>query len=98
MVRIRMRRTGSNKDVCYRVVATDKRSPRDGKCLETLGWYDPKMKAEINFDLKLDRIEFWRSHGAQISEKVLALLKRGRVADAAAKAAAPAAPVELASV
>ena len=68
MVRIRMRRTGSNKDIAYRVVVADMRSPRDGKCIETLGWYNPKQVGD-NYQVKLDRIEYWRSKGAQISER-----------------------------
>jgi len=47
-VKIRLRRVGGNNDASYRVVATDGRSPRDGRFLEILGWYDPKKKASIS--------------------------------------------------
>jgi len=76
-VRIRLTRTGANNDPCFRVVATDARSPRDGRYLENLGWYDPKRPG-MNFSLKLDRIEFWRNRGAQLSDTVRSLIRRAR--------------------
>jgi len=98
-VRIRMTRTGANRDISFRVVATDSRSPRDGQYIELLGWYDPKRSGE-NCKLKLDRIEYWRKKGAGISATVASLLRRvQRQAAAAAPAAAPApaAPAEAAT-
>jgi small subunit ribosomal protein S16 len=83
-VKIRMTRTGANKDISYRVVATDSRSPRDGKNLEIVGWYDPKKKG-INFELKMDRVDHWISKGALVSDTVKSLIKKNR---AAAKASA----------
>jgi len=58
-------------------VATDERSPRDGKYLEGLGWYDPKKK-EKNFLLKLERIELWLKNGAKISPIVQTLVNKAR--------------------
>lgn len=78
-VSVRMRRVGANRDLSFRVVAADSRSPRDGKNLETLGWYDPKREG-INFLLNVERVEYWRSKGARISETVDGLLKRQRKA------------------
>ncbi len=78
-VKIRMTRTGANKDIAYRVVAADSRSPRDGKNLEVLGWYDPKKKG-VNFSLKMERIEYWTSKGAQVSDTVKSLLRKSRAA------------------
>ena len=78
-VKIRLRRTGAKNAACYRIVAADARSPRDGKFLELLGWYDPKMKKD-NFSLKLDRIEHWLSVGAEPSDTVKSLVKKSRVA------------------
>ncbi len=74
---IRCRRAGANNDPCFRIVATDERSPRDGKFLELLGWYDPK-KRENNFHLKLERIEMWLSKGAQLSAMVRTLVNKAR--------------------
>jgi small subunit ribosomal protein S16 len=59
------------------VVAADSRSPRDGRFLEILGWYDPKREG-TNFDLKLDRIDHWTNQGAQVSDTVRSLLKKAR--------------------
>lgn len=78
-VKIRLRRTGARNAACYRVVAADTRSPRDGKFLELLGWYDPKMKKD-NFSLKMDRIEYWLGVGASPSDTVKSLIKKSRIA------------------
>ncbi len=76
-VKLRLTRTGARNSACYRVVAADERSPRDGRFLEILGWYDPKQDGK-NFDLKLDRIDYWRGTGAQVSDTVRSLVKRAR--------------------
>ena len=76
-VKIRCRKTGANNDPCFRIVAIDSRSPRDGKCLEILGWYDPK-KAKANLHLKLERIAAWKSKGAILSETVRSLVKKSK--------------------
>jgi small subunit ribosomal protein S16 len=78
-VKIRMTRTGANKDISYRVVATDSRFPRDGKNLEVLGWYDPK-KQGLNFGLKMERVDHWISKGALVSDTVKSLIKKNRAA------------------
>jgi small subunit ribosomal protein S16 len=78
-VRIRLKRTGGTNDACYRVVAADSRSPRDGSFIEQLGWYDPK-KQGINFELKLDRIEYWKNQGARLSDTVVSLVKKAKKA------------------
>ncbi len=83
MVKIRLRRTGCNKNVSFRVVATDERSPRDGKFLEILGWYDPKREGE-NYKLDLDRVAFWQSKGAQLSETVASMVRKAKKGVAAA--------------
>jgi len=66
-------------------VATDSRSPRDGKYLEILGWYDPK-KSKANFHLKLERIAAWKNKGAILSETVRSLVKKAKTAPMAASA------------
>ena len=76
-VKVRMRRTGGKNDICYRVVATDSRSPRDGSYIEGLGWYDPKKKG-INFQINVDRIEYWKSKGAIVSDTVRSLVKKAK--------------------
>ncbi len=81
-VKVRLMRTGGKNDVSYRLVATDSRRARDGRCLEILGWYDPKIQG-LNFNLKLERIEYWKSKGAELSATVKSLLKRQAKASAA---------------
>ena len=72
-VKIRMRRMGSNKKPFFRIVATDERSPQSGRYFENVGWYDPKLKG-TNYELKLDRVEYWKTNGAIISDSVQSLL------------------------
>ena len=82
-VKVRMRRMGNNKKPFFRIVATDERSPQTGRYLENVGWYDPKLK-DKNCELKLDRIEHWRSQGAIITPAVENLVRKLRRATAAA--------------
>ena len=70
-----MTRTGGKNEPSWRVVATDSRSPRDGRYLESLGWYDPKREGE-NYQIDLDRVAFWQGRGAQVSETVASLVRR----------------------
>ena len=86
---VRLRRMGGNKKPFFRVVATDSRRPNEGRFLEALGWYDPKKKG-INFELKADRVEYWVSKGARVSDTVRSLLRKLR--KAAARAAAKTTP------
>jgi len=86
-VAIRLRREGALNRPYFKVVVTDKRSPRDGKFIEIVGTYDPK-KAGQNSTLKLDRIEHWISKGAQPSDTVRSLIKKIKNPEAAAKKAA----------
>jgi small subunit ribosomal protein S16 len=61
----------------FRLVVTDKRTPRDGKYLEMLGWYNPlEEKQEKHLFVKSDRIQFWIQKGALLSEKAKSLVKR----------------------
>lgn len=75
-VAIRLKRIGSRNDPVFRIVVADNRSPRDGKCIEEVGVYDPKKSAEINFSLKLDRVNYWLSKGARPSDTVASFIKR----------------------
>lgn len=78
-VKIRMTRTGGNREISYRVVAIDSRSPRDGRYLESLGWYDPKREG-VNYQLKLDRIAHWKDRGAIMSDTVRNLVRKAKQA------------------
>ncbi|MEO0606368.1 MAG: 30S ribosomal protein S16 [Myxococcota bacterium] len=77
MVRIRLTRMGAKKRPFYRMVAADSRSPRDGRFLEQLGYYDP-MREPMVINLKLERIDHWISKGAQPSETATKLIERAR--------------------
>ncbi len=81
MVKIRLRRTGCNNNTSFRVVAADERSPRDGKFLEILGWYEPKREGE-NFKLDLERVAHWQSKGARMSETVASMVRKAKKAAA----------------
>ena len=72
-VRLRLRRMGTKNKVCYRIVAADSRSPRDGRFIEILGYYDPRHASE---KINLERVEYWVSNGAQPSKTVAAVIKR----------------------
>ncbi len=74
MVRIRLRRVGLRNQPSYRVVVADIESPRDGRFLEIVGFYNPRTQP-ATLDLKEDRIYDWLSRGAQPSELVGKLFK-----------------------
>jgi small subunit ribosomal protein S16 len=78
-VHIRLSRQGAKKAPFYRVVATDSRSPRDGRFLEHIGIYDPTRKPEeVRFDE--ERLSYWLSKGAVPSATVGELIKKVRKA------------------
>jgi small subunit ribosomal protein S16 len=61
----------------YRISAMDGRTPRDGRVVEHLGWYDPQAKTvEKQLSLKVERVEHWLKVGAQPSDTVRQILKR----------------------
>ena len=75
MVRIRLRRVGAKKQPSYRVVAADKESPRDGRFLEILGFYNPRTEPST-IQFHEDRVYHWLSVGAQPSESVSSLFRQ----------------------
>lgn len=76
-LKIRLRQQGRNNRAFYRLVVTDVRSPRDGKYVEALGWYNPIGKdPESSLSIKLDRVQHWLSLGAQFTEKTEALIAK----------------------
>lgn len=83
-VSIRLRREGRKNRPYYRIVVTQKTSPRDGKFIEQVGSYDP-LVAKSNFSLDLPRIEHWVSKGAQPSETVQGFIRKTRKEAKAAK-------------
>ena len=84
MVVIRMARGGMNKTPYYRVVAADKRDPRDGRFIERLGFFNPVASGKAErLNLNLERIDYWVSQGAQLSDRVRSLVKELRRSSAA---------------
>jgi len=77
MVRIRLTRGGAKKRPFYHIVATDKRSRRDGRYIERLGFFNP-IAGPDEEKLRIDRarMDYWLSQGAQASERVATLLKQ----------------------
>ena len=75
MVKIRLRRMGAKKAPYYRIVVADARSPRDGRCIEEIGSYNPLTEpATITVDV--EKAQQWIKNGAQPTDTVKALLKR----------------------
>lgn len=80
MVRIRLRRIGLKGQPSYRIIAADKESPRDGRFLEILGFYNPRTEP-ATIQLKEDRIYAWMKNGAQPSESAHQLFKSAGLLD-----------------
>lgn len=81
MMTIRLTRGGAKKRPFYHLVATDSRSPRDGRYLERLGFYNPLAAShEEVLRVNAERVKHWLSKGAQPSERVQFLLKEHKVA------------------
>jgi len=85
-VSIRLRREGTKNRPFYRVVVADRRSPRDGKFLEVIGSYDPRKQGE-NYQLNLERVEYWVKNGAQPSETVASMIRKAKKKATTQKAA-----------
>ena len=73
-VKIRLRRMGQKKAPFYRIVVADARSPRDGKCIEEIGTYDP-TKNPSEFKINEELAKKWLANGAQPTEVVGKLFK-----------------------
>jgi small subunit ribosomal protein S16 len=76
---IRLARYGKKKKPFYRVVVMDKRRPRNGRFVEIVGTYDP-LKKPLETRLDAERIRYWLGRGAQPSDTVRSLLRRGKIA------------------
>lgn len=75
MLRIRLSRRGKKKDPHYRVVVAERSSPRDGRFVEIIGYYNPADKP-VRLKIDTERADYWVSQGAQPSGRVEYLLKR----------------------
>ncbi len=75
MVKIRLARHGARKKPFYRIVVADSRSPRDGRFIDQLGFYDPTKNPAV-VQLKKDRLAKWLQEGAQPTDTVAQLIKK----------------------
>ena len=80
MVRIRLRRTGSKGQPSYRIVIADKESPRDGRFLEIVGYYNPRTQPGT-LEIKEDRVYEWMKNGALPTESVAQLFRTSGTTD-----------------
>ena len=78
MVKMRLRRMGAKKAPFYRVIVADSRSPRDGRFIEEIGYFNPRSD-----ELKIDaeKAQTWIKNGAQPTDTVRALLKKSNIID-----------------
>jgi small subunit ribosomal protein S16 len=74
MLKIRLRRVGAKKQPSYRVVVADSRSPRDGRLVEVIGFYNPRTDPPT-VNIEEERALYWLSRGAQPTEAVAGFLK-----------------------
>ena len=75
-VRIRLRREGRKKSPAYRIVVTESTMPRDGRFIEIIGTYQPKLEGDKQMTLDVDKAKAWLAKGATPTDTVEALLKR----------------------
>jgi small subunit ribosomal protein S16 len=79
-VKIRLKRTGMKKAPSYRVVVADARSPRDGRIIENIGWYNPRVEPSA-ININEEKALRWLKNGAQPTDSVSSLLKRVGILD-----------------
>ena len=77
-VKIRLKRLGSKKNPFYRVVVADERSPRDGKFIDEIGYYNP-LTNPVDVKIDAEKATKWISNGAQPTETVRTLLKKTEI-------------------
>lgn len=88
MVVIRLSRGGAKKRPFYHFVVTDSRNPRDGRYIEDIGFFNPIAAGkEVRIRINRERLNYWISTGAQLSERVQTLLKQADAAEATPAAA-----------
>ncbi len=75
MLMIRLKRMGARKQPHYRVIVIEKERARDGRPVEVVGTYNPRS-ASSTVELKRDRIEYWVSKGAKMSDRVSRLMQK----------------------
>lgn len=74
-LKIRLRQQGRTNAQTYRLVVADIRSPRDGKYIEMLGWYNPALDKE-NVAVNEERVNYWLSQGAQLTNQAKSVISK----------------------
>ena len=81
MVTIRLSRGGAKKRPFYQIVVTDSRSPRDGRFIERVGFFNPIAHGNAErLRVDLERVNHWVAHGASLSDRVATLVKEAQKA------------------
>ncbi len=81
MVTIRLARGGAKKRPFYHLVVTDSRNRRDGRYIERLGFFNPYAKGqEVRLNVNQERVDHWISQGAQVTDRVVKLVKDSKAA------------------
>lgn len=80
MIKLRLRRMGAKKKPNYRIVVADARAKRDGRFIETIGFYNP-LTEPSTIRVDADRARYWLGEGAQATDRVSKLLKIQGVTD-----------------
>ena len=76
MLTIRLARAGAKKRPFFHITVADSRKPRDGRFVERVGYFNPISKGKgVRLEINQERIDYWLSQGAQVSERVLTLIK-----------------------
>lgn len=78
MVKIRLRRIGAKKSPFYRIIVADSRSPRDGRFIEEVGYYNP-MTEPVTLKVEEEKVQKWLASGAQPTETVKSLLTKSGI-------------------
>lgn len=79
-VKIRLTRLGKKKAPFYRIIVADSRSPRDGKCIDTIGTYDPNQDPSV-FNIDAEAAKKWLANGAKPTETVGKLFKQAGITE-----------------
>ena len=77
-VKMRLRRMGAKKAPTYRVIVADSRSPRDGRFIEEIGYFNPRTEP-VELKIDADKAKAWIANGAQPTETVRSLLKKTEI-------------------
>lgn len=85
MVVIRLSRAGAKKRPFYHIVVTDSRRRRDSNYIESIGYFNPIARGqEVRLHLEVEKLDYWKGVGAQLSDRVAALAKEYSKVNAAA--------------